>query len=237
MRVAQKVKRRLSWSAIVTVFMLGVLGMSVAGYSETYNFYFEKKKTEGKEEESAPVVPQAPPAAAAPIVINNNNTNNVGTPSANTTNNNTGVATGPTILPQATTTGPTLVAPSTLVTTESGAFARPSERSPWRMAVTGMAFLQEYPKSYVSQGEKKSYKNLEPTWGGLLTVGYNFSRFFGVSVYGGLRVTDFANKKTYGHLGWIWSSLLSEFPSPTGTISLSWVSFSEAARRSRRHRA
>ncbi len=197
-----KAKRRLPWPALMVLFLLGALGMSVAGYSETYNFYFEKKKTEGKdEEEAAPVVP--PPAQVpTPIVINNNNTNNVGTPAAVTTNNNAGVASAPVGAPASL---PTLVSPAPAPVGETSivtaAFSRPPERSPWRMSLTGMAFFQEYPKSYLSNGEKKSSTAFDPTWGGLLSVGYNFSRFFAVNLYGGLRVADVDTKRVHTHLG------------------------------------
>lgn len=220
MRVVDKVKRRIPWPAVVAVFMLGCLGMSIAGYTETYNFYFDKKKTDEKEgeETQAIVAPVAPTAAPTPIVINNNNTNNVGTPSSVTSNNNTGVATGPTVLPAAVPASPApvqapapvvalpaLVAPSPVVVTApastSGVFARPADISPWRMSLTGMAFLQEAPKAYVSSGEIQFYKKLEPTWGGLLSVGYNFSRSVSMNLYGGLRVADYAHKRTYAHLG------------------------------------
>ncbi len=204
MSVVKKWKGQIPWPAIFAVFVLGALGMSVSGYSETYNFYFEKKKPDA--EEAGPAAPPtqvvAPAAAPQPIVINN--TNNVGTPTAVTTNN-TGVAPIAPVAPVAP-VAPILAAPPAAIVvadpaTTRDVFQKAEARSPWHMGLTGMAFLQEYPKSYVSQGEKQSYKSLEPTWGGLVSLGYNFSKTVGINLYGGLRVADFQNKRTYAHLG------------------------------------
>jgi hypothetical protein len=68
------------------------------------------------------------------------------------------------------------------------------------MGLTGMLFLQEYPRAHLSQGEKVIYKNLEPSWGGLVSVGYDFSRSFSVNLFGGLRVLE-KTEKTYFHAG------------------------------------
>lgn len=188
---------RAPWHVWFTAVSLGLLMASVNAYSDTYNFYFDKKKkgqeaeesesqkeevVEKKEEEQKQVVNV--PSGQTPIVIHNNN--HVG--------NVTADQTAPVVTPPAPIVTPPPVEGPTLSsgTNLADSLERPSARSPWKISLSAMVVAEEMDRAYSSQGVLTSYNSMEPTVGGLVTLGYSFSRSVGVNLYGGLRVAESA---------------------------------------------
>lgn len=175
------------WAIVAASLLL--LCFSVTATCDTYNFYFEPKK-KGQEpgaeaEQAAPQpappatpaqpAPQAPaPASSAPgtapqpIVIHNNN--NFGSP----------------VPPQAAPSGPL-----TTVATESGG------RSPFRLGIGALLSIEEFRVATVNQGRLDSYRRTSDIWGGLLTLGYDFTRGFRTSVFGGVRSMPYEKSSSF----------------------------------------
>lgn len=68
------------------------------------------------------------------------------------------------------------------------------------MALTGMIFFQDFEFANVVDGELNRYTRQKETYGGLLTLGYNFTESFAINVYGGARYAK-PNDKRYYHVG------------------------------------
>ncbi|MBI4403175.1 MAG: hypothetical protein HY537_03400 [Deltaproteobacteria bacterium] len=205
-------RQRHAAGALLALFFLGI---SVSLMADTYNFYFSKpSKTnptakdenanetgEKPAEDSAPAPTQTQPAPkesatgqTAPIVIHNVNNNNSPGSSLGMPTTSPAPAAGLSA-PQA---APAVPAGNAVAAT---VVAPRAERSPWKMALTGMMMLDNYEYQYSSpSGKDFTYSSKSTNWGGLVSVGYSFSRVVGLNLYGGARSrTPF--KDTFHHLG------------------------------------
>lgn len=163
----------------------------------------EEKKPEMQSHNQTLTIPAG---QQAPIIINN--TNNVGVAPAPAP-----VAPAPVAEPVKPTTdvkGPSTNVEANLVLPtkqelEAVAVIPREKRSPWKLATSAAVMFQDFHHNYSSSnyGAGHYYQDFttrDATYGGMVTLGYEFTKFLGISVYGGARYAP-TNDRAYLHAG------------------------------------